>query len=70
MTLRNSKLQDKKLKFSNKHLKFLSKNFAENGKEKIYKQLEKFQNECYPGNIDLTRFYILYLLRSLLKRNL
>ena len=70
MTLRNSKLQDKKLKFSNKHLKFLSKNFAENGKEKIYKQLEKFQNECYTGNIDLTRFYILYLLRSLLKRNL
>ena len=70
MTLRNSKLQDKKLKFSNKHLKFLSKNFAENGKEKIYKQLEKFQNEYYPGNIDLIRFYILYLLRSLLKRNL
>ena len=70
MTLRNSKLQDKKLKFSNKHLKFLSKNFAENGKEKNYKQLEKFQNECYPGNIDFIRFYILHLFRSLLKRNL
>ena len=36
MPLRNRKVQDKKFKsFSNKHLKFLSKHFAENG-EKLF----------------------------------
>ena len=37
MILRNCKGQDKKFKsFLNKHLEFLSKHFAENGKEKLF----------------------------------
>ena len=36
MPLRNGKVQVKKFKdFLNKHLKLLSKHFAENGKEKL-----------------------------------
>ena len=37
MSLRNGKVQDKKFEsFKQKHLKFLSKYFAENGKEKLF----------------------------------
>ena len=37
LTLRNGKVHDKKFKtFLNKHLKFLSRQFAENGKEKLF----------------------------------
>ena len=37
MTLRNGRVQDKKLKyFWNKYLKFLSKHFGELGKKKLF----------------------------------
>ena len=85
MTLRNSKVQDKKFKsFWNKFLKFLSKHFAENGKEEenlrnwffIFKQLEKRQKEYYPDNLNWrgfrrhTSLHVLMFPISLLKRNL
>ena len=43
MTFRNGKAQDKKFEsFYNKHLKFLPKYFAENGKEKLFPNSSSF----------------------------
>ena len=57
MILRNSKVQDKK------HLKFLSKYFAENENEKLFpndssflNNFEKMQNKYYPDNQNLESF--------------
>ena len=45
MTIRNGKVEDKKLKSSwNEHLKFLSKYFVENGKEKFFSNDFSFAN--------------------------
>ena len=66
VTLRNSKVQDKK-------------HFAENGKEKLFPNDSSFlsnlkcHNEYYPDNVDFrgfTRFHVLMFPISLLKRNL
>ena len=73
---RNGKVQDKK------HLKILSKDFAENGKEKLFPNNYsllinlKMQNKHYPDNLNLVSFcrrtslHALVFPISLLKRNL
>ena len=84
MKLRNDKVQDKKVRsFKIKHLKFLSKLFAENGKEKLFpndslfiSNLKNEKNENYPDNLSLINFcrrtslHFLTFPVSLLKRNL
>ena len=80
MTFRNNKAQDKKFEiFYNKHLKFLSKCFAENGKEKFFPNDSSFisylinDNSDDPDFISFCRsfsFHVLMFPISLLKRNL
>ena len=58
-----TKCKIRNLKFLKQYLKFLSKHFAENGKEKspqitlIFKQLEKYQNEYYSDNLYLINVF-------------
>ena len=60
MILRNGKEHEKKFKsFYNKQMKFLSKHFVENGKEKLFvndPSFCKWQNKYYPYNPNLISF--------------
>ena len=57
MALRNGKVQNKKFKsFENKHLKFLSKHFAENVKEKLFPNDSSFLSNLKNAKTNTNQF--------------
>ena len=57
MALRNDKVQNKKFKsFENKHLKFLSKHFAENVKEKLFPNDSSFLSNLKNAKTNTNQF--------------